>query len=1111
MAKSFLQSLPSHRRKKGRHYTRRGGGSRGRHDNSTPPEGAPASLPSQEQPPSQPSQQQSPESVVEETQVPFPPPRRRAWAERFVEEETKEPAENDADNDVDSHRGEEQLPSQRSAGEAPGVQLPPTGRDNPSLAAAEAGGARRVSADGPGGEPRQAPEEQEEGQGSPVQASLPIKAEPDDDDVFDAETVMESPVAGRGGVGVAAYLGRGATLPPPRAPEGRAAEPPRRAPEEGPAAQEEEDEQQDDVGREDGGERVGGENSSMRGERGLERDRSLETDAASSSHQRAVGSGGDALEAGSPGRRPTRENRDRHDEGKQSSELGPTNLSEGGETLRAEPEEKGASENRPDDSRSQSSETLLDVGADGDPMDGAGVPSVDAPGATTRVDQGFAEEVEAPGVEHNRGGKKTEGDEIELSTSDIRGCVMATRVAKDIMEADLTQDPFDGIDIERWQSVFDDFGSYLTTLGDETSEEAEELKQIGALDRVFAIFDRGMDVNHCNAVFIYGMIRTMVGGLEAYGKSHSQGVANRPSRREAFDGCKKLHHLASCLNVIFGVTEESDACPVAVSVGRAERDNATVLALSFEPNLDGETPLARVAAVPSTLSPHLHAMNQVFAKFVADRTRALQSQLDSTQKTLAATRDGAMDLQRRALKVQDDLQAAEAEAEEAASKRETAEAELETQRYEFERKEESFERVKEHLKAEIGRKEAELAETKQKYQRALDEANAKHERAKQMYTEQKLELEEARRSALSERRSTGRKNIEQISVCGFIGTAGKAGATERRSIDHSRDTERKSTAHKGTDKRKRGSDREVEPRRSEHSKHLGMKHRPDARDPAEESGADDQISPSLPRNIFCDSQVDPYDAGSILGDPWECGSRKRSKMSDRKDRHSGGNAASSKKHSAPFELAPPRRSRSLSEPRSGYASHRMDRTRAGSGRRSDERRGELGERGGSKRNPLKSLADNGAESDEDRAEKKASRHRRERSTTRDRHDRSDRDRDRESRASNVAASSTKQTSVKNPYLKPPKSAKTTAKATSEPSFAFQEVVRGKKDREALPGHECEECKRFMDAVGRDYDRDALVQGCSRHRSRCAPPLTPPGFWNLTFVDSVSSNNKSDIP
>lgn len=82
---------------------------------------------------------------------------------------------------------------------------------------------------------------------------------------------------------------------------------------------------------------------------------------------------------------------------------------------------------------------------------------------------------------------------------------------------------------------------------------------------------------------------------------------------------------------------------------------------------------------------------------------------------------------------------------------------------------------------------------------------------------------------------------------------------------------------------------------------------------------------------------------------------------------------------------------------------------------------------------------------------------------------------------------------------------TTASTVTPYNYKYQEVVRGRKERQALPGHDCEECRGFLDAVcnapgGEVFDKGQLVRECSRHRARHTPPETPDGFWELSFAD-----------
>ena len=79
-------------------------------------------------------------------------------------------------------------------------------------------------------------------------------------------------------------------------------------------------------------------------------------------------------------------------------------------------------------------------------------------------------------------------------------------------------------------------------------------------------------------------------------------------------------------------------------------------------------------------------------------------------------------------------------------------------------------------------------------------------------------------------------------------------------------------------------------------------------------------------------------------------------------------------------------------------------------------------------------------------------------------------------------------------------------------IAYQEVVRGKEKRAALPGHTCRECEDFYEALDAENLSEAeklkMINNCSRHRSRFQVPATPPHYWSLP---SFSTPNKSPKP
>lgn len=68
---------------------------------------------------------------------------------------------------------------------------------------------------------------------------------------------------------------------------------------------------------------------------------------------------------------------------------------------------------------------------------------------------------------------------------------------------------------------------------------------------------------------------------------------------------------------------------------------------------------------------------------------------------------------------------------------------------------------------------------------------------------------------------------------------------------------------------------------------------------------------------------------------------------------------------------------------------------------------------------------------------------------------------------------------------------------------YIEVVRNRDQRSVLPGHACEECDKFYQAMQQqgivnDSNRQQFMQSCSRHKSKFTPPSTPEGFWDLSI-------------
>ena len=70
-----------------------------------------------------------------------------------------------------------------------------------------------------------------------------------------------------------------------------------------------------------------------------------------------------------------------------------------------------------------------------------------------------------------------------------------------------------------------------------------------------------------------------------------------------------------------------------------------------------------------------------------------------------------------------------------------------------------------------------------------------------------------------------------------------------------------------------------------------------------------------------------------------------------------------------------------------------------------------------------------------------------------------------------------------------------------PNYAYNETVRCRKDRNGLPCHDCDECRKWyltLKRTGHEFSQDPLA--FSRHRSRFQPHESPVDFWEMSFVD-----------
>lgn len=603
--------------------------------------------------------------------------------------------------------------------------------------------------------------------------------------------------------------------------------------------------------------------------------------------------------------------------------------------------------------------------------------------------------------------RTTEPSEFTLTTSDIKSCIAAIKVANDILKADPSRDPFDGIDIERWKSDLMKFGRYIVTLGDPKTTEAVEIEKLNDREKAYAMFCRGMKVNHCNAVFVHHMLSTISYGI----KISCEGSAHHG----------KIDHLAECMDRIFGVTNEDTVFSYSVSIMTGGTEGTSLkFSLSIDPTIDGH----KDSPSMTTLPPHLVAMSQIFETYALEEMRPFRLQMDSTHETLIATREGAMGLQRRALELQDELHRTRNDAEEFALMREQAETEFKTQKYNLL---ESLNRKKEQYQAEMMRQKEEF----ERELRALkvELAKAKHVHPEQLATEQRQRKESNKRhedKLVSGQSKRTKRSVRQEEIT--------------KTDDGSEFLIRRPTLNASF------SDKQLNA-----SYCVGTN----------EAGAE-QFSPSIPKHIIFGANTHESDLEESTG-------------KYRRSRHMLDTKTPRNSRSASYEMQPPRSHReSIGSTLRGTDSN--TRRDQGGG---DKRNGDSARR--FRENPLKpDIRDN----NDDNVRFSEKRH--------------NQPFDRNGQTSNATSTSKRYKVSDNVSLKP------VTTAATEPTFAYQEVVRGRANRQALPGHECEECRKWFDAVGKGYDRADMVKECSRHRALHAPPSTPENYWRLTFVDEQSS-------
>lgn len=551
-----------------------------------------------------------------------------------------------------------------------------------------------------------------------------------------------------------------------------------------------------------------------------------------------------------------------------------------------------------------------------------------------------------------------------LASTDVQTCIDEIQAAPNASEVDF----FSDLDLASFQTTLRKFKSYLVSLSQPTSKQALELNKLPQSEWVFAIFERGIDVSHCNVCFICDMIEHIACGIDDL-----EGDAT------------KLREFAECVEQAFGFNQhfdqdEAEGRHVFASISKTKEGGSKVMFKREASNLK------QVAADPckeqtiNALPPHLDEVSKLFEQYSNHKIQLLLLQLNSTHSTLAKTREGAIQLQKTALDLQDQLQHARIDTEEAESRQTELEAALQKQKYEFEKRLESAERVKEHYKRLLEQKEKELAEAKGTVR-------------------QKAMMPDTVHSMTNARLPSKREKSK---------TLPEGDRYDRHS--------------------------------SKHPRH----------------GADD-ASRDAKRN-------------RISIEPPEC-VRSSGKEKDII-------------HESPPVL-PPLKS-------DDYRQRRQNET---NGQRSGQRENE------NDRNPLGSLTVNSFHrhpiNDTARRDMNQPISTRVNQNESNRGPSGGRPIKATSTSKMSSYSSKQQAQITNPYAK--------RNDFDQYVYKYKEVVRGKTARAALPGHECEECRKFNDAIyaqtGADMPgREQMIKECSRHRSRFVPDFTPAGYWDMDFID-----------
>ncbi|KAL7472487.1 hypothetical protein ACHAXS_012858 [Conticribra weissflogii] len=509
---------------------------------------------------------------------------------------------------------------------------------------------------------------------------------------------------------------------------------------------------------------------------------------------------------------------------------------------------------------------------------------------------------------------------------------------------------------------------------------------------------------------------------------------------------RKIYRLSSLVKWIFEVDEVEDSRRIQSFTVDVTKEEGNQTSLLFQAKpLETCNNSSREKGM--NLPEHLVGMLKIFEDFAAQSKQKMQSQLNTTRQDLARIRMGAFELQRLAVQLRDHIAQAKNEAQEARVECVRLQDTIRRQEYEFQRRKESFDRVKEHYKAEIIGMKQEIALINRRYEQRLKSTKE------------------------VERANFQRRNCITLSEPGSTLKITCDGSRHSPSfpINLMREPSNACRGGRGTNEKTSLEQQVPKPSPIAATKDLGLI---------------EQVPHKSVQPETLSSTVSHIRNGSAI------------RLRTTQEHHS----------EEGFKITSDQQGgESLRDPLKQISANIIP-TRL--------------------HNSRKSQADTKAKNTKKRGVQDVYCDPIEQENSKD--DCKD-VKDEKSLSKNLDANLAKQecptstkhgidnskdgafSNVKNSYET--KNHRKTSEESDLGTYKYKEVVRG-HDRRSLPGRECEHCRLFHDAMcaqncGDFFDREKMVNECSRHRSRYEQDLTPPDFWEMSFADSIANRKPND--